>query len=74
MELSIPGGVYAVFSTPAADQDTFVTQIHKTWDYIKKWLPDGGYERRSGYEFECYREKSRLFSEDIYIPVQINKR
>lgn len=74
LELSIPGGVYAVFSTPAADQDTFVTQIHKTWDYIKKWLPDGGYERRSGYEFECYREKSRLFSEDIYIPVQINKR
>lgn len=74
LELSIPGGVYAVFSTPAADQDTFVTQIHKTWDYIKKWFPDGGYERRSGYEFECYREKSRLFLEDIYIPVQIHKR
>lgn len=73
MELCIPGGLYAIFPTPAAEQDTFVTQIHKTWDYIKKWFPDSGYERKSGYEFECYREKSRLFSEDIYIPVDMKE-
>ena len=73
LELHIPGGLYAVFSTPTADQDNFVTQIHKTWAYIKEWFPDSGYERKSGYEFECYREKSRLFSEDIYIPVEWKK-
>jgi len=73
LELYIPGGIYAVFSTPAADQDTFVTQIHKTWDYIREWFSGSGYERRRGYEFECYREKSRLFSEDIYIPVEMEE-
>ena len=73
MELCILGGSYAIFPTPAADQDTFVTQIHRTWDYIKGWFPDSGYERKSGYEFECYREKSRLFSEDIYIPVDMEE-
>lgn len=69
-ELYISGGLYAIFSTPAATQDIFVTQIHRTWDYIRQWFPDSRYERRSGYEFECYCEKSRLFSEDIYIPVE----
>lgn len=70
LELQIPGGLYAVFSTPAAAQDNFVNQIHRTWDYIREWFLGSGYERRSGYEFECYREKSRLFSEDIYIPLE----
>lgn len=69
-ELCIPGGLYAIFSTPAATQDDFVSQIHKTWDYIKKWLADSAYVRKSSYEFECYCEKSRLFSEDIYIPLK----
>lgn len=71
LELSITGGLYAVFSTPATTQDNFVTQIHGTWDYINSvWLLDSGYQRRNDYEFECYREKSRLFSEDIYIPLE----
>lgn len=71
LELCIAGGLYAVFSTPAATQDNFVIQIHRTWDYIKNvWFPNSGYERNSGYEFECYCERSRLFSEDIYIPLK----
>lgn len=69
-ELCIPGGLYAVFSTPAATQDIFVSHIRKTWDYIKEWLADSAYTRKSSYEFECYCEKSRLFSEDIYIPLK----
>lgn len=69
-KLCIPGGLYAIFSTPEATQDTFVSQIHGTWDYIKEWFKDSGYVRKSGYEFECYCEKSRLFSEDIYIPLE----
>lgn len=70
-ELSVAGGLYAVFSTQAATQDNFVTQIHRTWDYINtKWRPDNGYVRRLDYEFECYLEKSRIFSEEIYIPLE----
>lgn len=70
LELHIPGGSYALFSTPAATQDDFVIQIRRTWDYIRTWFQDSRYRRSSGYEFECYREKSRLFSEDIYIPLE----
>lgn len=69
-QLPIAGGLYAVFSTPAATQEDFVDRIHRTWEYINmQWQPDSGYARRADYEFECYLEKSRLFSEDIYIPL-----
>lgn len=71
VELRIAGGLYAVFSTPPARQSDFVNQIHRTWKYIKEqWFSQSVYERRNGYEFECYCEKSRLFSEDIYIPLK----
>lgn len=71
MRLNIAGGLYAIFCTPAATQNMFVTQIHKTWDYISGvWLPDSAYKRKNTYEFERYREKSRLFSEEIYIPLE----
>lgn len=70
-ELFIEGGMYAVFSTPATTQENFVTQIHRTWDYINgQWLAESGFTRRQSYEFERYRERSRLFSEEIYIPVE----
>lgn len=68
--LSIPGGTYALFETPPATQYDFVNMIHRTWDYIGKiWLKENGYCRAGGYELESYTEKSRLFSEHIYIPV-----
>ncbi len=70
-ELSIAGGLYAVFSTQAATQDSFVTLIHRTWEYINtRWQPGSGYVRRAAFEFECYLEQSRLFSEEIYIPLE----
>lgn len=68
--LSIPGGMYAVFRTPSATHADFVNTIHRTWDYINNvWLPQSGYRRTGGYEFECYIEQSREFSEKIYIPI-----
>lgn len=70
VELAIRGGLYAVFSTPATEQPAFVGNIHRTWEYINHtWLVADGFRRLAGYEFECYIEESRLFSEDIYIPV-----
>lgn len=70
-KICIEGGLYAVFFTLAATRENFVAQIHGTWDYINgTWLRESGFARRQAYEFERYREKSRLFSEEIYIPVE----
>ena len=69
--LPVPRGLYAVFETPPASAFDFVTQIHRTWDYIGRvWLPQSGYERVPGPEFETYVEQSRTFREKISIPVK----
>lgn len=71
LELPIDGGLYAVFETPASSHFDFVNNIHRTWNYINTvWLPNSGYIRTGGYEFECYVEESRQFSETIYIPLK----
>lgn len=70
-ELTIPGGLYALFKTPAATHADFVNMIHRTWKYIKTaWLPQSKYRYTGGYEFESYIEQSRAFSEKIYIPIE----
>jgi len=69
--LSIRGGLYAAFETPAASHTDFVNMIHRTWAYIyAEWLPQSGYRSAEGYSFETYIEESRTFSETIYIPVE----
>ena len=71
VELYIKGGFYAVFKTPPSTHFDFVNCIHGTWDYINNvWPGESGYDRRVDYEFECYLEESRLFSETIYIPLK----
>lgn len=72
VRLELSGGLYAVFKTPPSAQFDFVNNIHRTWNYIKEiWFINSPYERRDDYEFECYIEESRLFSETIYIPIKI---
>ena len=69
-KINISGGLYAIFTTPAANHSDLIKIVHKTWDYINNiWLKNSEYRRTGDYEFECYIEKSRLFSEDIYIPI-----
>lgn len=69
-ELTIPGGLYAVFQTPVTTHADFVNTIHRTWEYINEvWFRQSSYERKCGPEFECYQEQSRAFTERIYIPV-----
>ena len=73
--LSLSGGLYGVFKTPPTTHIDFVSTIGKTWDYIRDvWLPQSRYERRSDYEFECYVEESRLFSETIFVPIRIKNK
>ncbi|MCL1794543.1 MAG: AraC family transcriptional regulator [Oscillospiraceae bacterium] len=74
VEIEIPGGLYAVFSTPPASHFDFVATIHKTRGYIEcVWLPNGEYKKTDGWEFETYIEASRTYSEDIYIPIEKKK-
>ena len=74
LQIKIPEGLYAVFTTPPSIQNEFVSTINKTWNYINyTWLPRSCYSRTGGYEFECYTEQSKNFTEDIYIPVTKTK-
>lgn len=70
-QLSVSGGTYAVFATKPAGHFDFVDTIQATWEYINtRWLAKSGYVRTGGYEFETYVEASRMYSEEIYIPVR----
>ena len=70
VRLFVEGGLYAVFETPKTTHFDFVNTIHRTWEYIADvWLPENGFCRTGGLEFESFMEESRLFSEKIYIPI-----
>ena len=70
VELSIKGGLYALFDTAPAGQHDFVATIRHTWDWIGAvWLPQNGYRRSGGFELESYVESGRDYSERIYIPL-----
>lgn len=72
--LNIRGGLYAVFETPTASYLNFVNAIHDTWEFINRvWLPNSGYGRTGGYEFEAYAEAGRTFREKISIPLERKK-
>ena len=71
--LEIPGGLYAVFTTPPSSHFDFVNVIHRTWRYITDiWLQQSEYRCAWGnkYQFEKYIESSRTYSEDIFVPVE----
>ncbi len=67
--LTIPAGLYIRFQTPPVEQFAFIHTVHCTWAAIPDWLIAHGYGRRDSYEMEIYRESSRTFSEEIWIPV-----
>ena len=71
---TLPEALYAVFSTPPADEANFSAVIQGTWKYIfSEWFPNSGYEFDSGgIDFELYDERSVGKTGkicDIYIPV-----
>jgi len=70
VNIIIPGGMYAVFTTPPSNTYDFVNTIHETWRFIHSvWLPESGYVIRNTPEFEVYNEQSRSFQEKIFIPI-----
>lgn len=75
VEIIIPQGLYAVFTTPVSSQNNFVNTIHRTWEFINTvWLPVSSYERLSQPEFEVYTEDSRSFREKIFIPIRSKEK
>lgn len=71
VQIKIPKGTYALFTTPMTTHCNFVNTIHKTWEYINNiWLKSSEYDHCGTPEFETYFEDSRSFSEKIYIPIR----
>jgi AraC family transcriptional regulator len=71
---TVPEALYAVFTTPPADESNFSSAIQGSWDYIySEWFPNSGYEfDRNGVDFELYDERSMAKTGkviDIYLPV-----
>ena len=71
---TLPEALYAVFSTPPADEAHYVSAIQGTWRYIySEWFPNSGYEfDGNGVDFELYDERCMSKTAkicDIYIPV-----
>jgi len=56
---TIPGGLYAVFTTPLSDDNTQNAILQETWKYIlEDWLPGSEYEyddARTDYEYHDER-------------------
>ena len=56
------GGLYAVFTTPLADDDGQLTALQDTWKYaLEEWLPKSEYaydETRTDYEYHDERAHS----------------
>jgi len=71
---TIPEALYAVFTTPPADEARFTSSIQSAWKYIfNEWLPKSGYEfAANGVNFELYDERNMNNTDkivDLCIPV-----
>ena len=79
-EMTIPGGVYAKFTTPLVEESQYGQAIAHTWKTaFDDWIPISDYEfDESRYDFEYYDERDHFYKKeacymqqmDIYIPVQ----
>ena len=70
VRIVLGGRTYACFTTVPTGQTEFVASIHHTWNSIREWFSlQDEWQRASDFEWECYTGKSRLFSEEICIPV-----
>jgi AraC family transcriptional regulator len=68
-EFHLPANHYAVFAITAS-----ISQIQKFVDYIYGiWLPNSGYERSNGYDFEAFdfsqQTKSGMITYKYHLPI-----
>ena len=75
--IDLPGGLYAVFTTPRVPEEEYPRSVRETWERIfTEWLPDAPYafdETRPDFEYYDERDHEWLHSGtaqmDICIPV-----
>ncbi len=80
--IDIPGGLYAVFTTPLVENEQYKNSIRETWQTIlNDWLPVSEYEFDEGrYDFEYYDKRDHSWENggkvqmDICIPVRKRKK
>ena len=73
-KVDIPGGLYAVFTTPKVPDAQYTQSIADTWaEILTRWLPESPYEyddARPGFEAYDERDHDDIAQMDICIPIQ----
>lgn len=77
----VPPATYAVFTTPAVEEEVFSSSIRGTWRYIlDEWFPNSDYAiDERVMDFEYYDERSHpwdqdLLSMEIHIPIVLQPK
>ena len=72
----IPGGLYAVFTTPRVSEEQYVQSIHDGWrEILENWFPQSDYEYASTREeFEFYDERDHGSNPQMDICIPVRKR
>ncbi|WP_309472248.1 effector binding domain-containing protein [Paenibacillus sp. YN15] len=76
----MPGGLYAVFTTPRVPEQEYPQSIADTWrEILTKWLPDSPYEYdESRLDFERYDERDHAWLHEgtcqMEIAIPVRKR
>jgi len=73
-KIELPGGLYAVFTTPKLPDAQYPQSIADTWEEIlTRWLPGSPYEyddKRPDFEAYDERDHGGIVQMDIYVPVK----
>ncbi|MFC1947926.1 GyrI-like domain-containing protein [Chloroflexota bacterium] len=77
-KMTMPGGLYARFTTPGTQISDYTQVVRDTWITIfDEWLPASEYEfDEARYDFKHYDERDHMYEGkdwaqmDIFIPVQ----
>jgi AraC family transcriptional regulator len=73
-KIDLPGGLYAIFTTPLTDSENYTKSINDTWSYIlTEWLPNSEYVMdESRYDFEYYDERDHAWLHNNKVQMDIN--
>ena len=77
-KVEMPGGLYAVFTTPKAPDEQYLQSIADTWaEILTRWLPESPYEYDDErLDFEAYDERDHaelhdnMVQMDICVPIR----
>ena len=71
--IDLPGGEYAVFTTPMVPSEQYADSIRETWkEILLRWLPDCGYEFDDArMDFEYYDQRDHAWEHDNMVQMDI---